>query len=303
MKQLLLVLVLVLPQCIMATTYTLTPSSVSPEPQDEYADDYASITEDVTTLTLTFDEPVYISSTTAAYVTEGISYLYVTMSQEVEGSNTITIDLGDYAIKKDEANGSWYVVIPQGAIGDATAYNSSFSDGNQNAQLVYLYYNEVEYEVGTITISPADGSEVESLSEFTITAEDWEWFYPVEAGVYPYLTNSDGETVATATTKDKYKNYCPITLSETITEPGTYTLVIPEGTYYLQNTSANSNMRKNPDWTYTYTIPSASTGISSVAMESEEGAGTIYSLSGVKVNAGNLSKGVYIQNGRKFVVK
>ncbi len=45
------------------------------------------------------------------------------------------------------------------------------------------------------------------------------------------------------------------------------------------------------------------TGINQAEANSEETTGDIYTMSGVKVNKANLTKGIYIMNGKKFIVK
>ena len=45
------------------------------------------------------------------------------------------------------------------------------------------------------------------------------------------------------------------------------------------------------------------TGIGAVEANAEETKGDIYTLSGVKVNKANLTKGIYIVNGKKYIVR
>ncbi len=45
------------------------------------------------------------------------------------------------------------------------------------------------------------------------------------------------------------------------------------------------------------------TGINQAEADSEETTGDIYTMSGVKVNKANLTKGIYIMNGKKFIIK
>ncbi len=45
------------------------------------------------------------------------------------------------------------------------------------------------------------------------------------------------------------------------------------------------------------------TGINQAEANSEETTGDIYTMSGVKVNKANITKGIYIMNGKKFIVK
>ena len=51
---------------------------------------------------------------------------------------------------------------------------------------------------------------------------------------------------------------------------------------------------------YVFWLPDAIEGIT---MEALTNADAIYTLSGIRVNANNLKKGIYIVNGKKVVIK
>ncbi len=98
---------------------------------------------------------------------------------------------------------------------------------------------------------------------------------------------------------------------------------VPEGSYVMQKQSdvvafyvvtsdasitcpagkAYLNLPKSNEAKALFFIDSETTGIDAVETTSEEPTGDIYTLSGVKVNKANLTKGIYIVNGKKFIVK
>lgn len=73
------------------------------------------------------------------------------------------------------------------------------------------------------------------------------------------------------------------------------TIICPAGKAYLSAISSEAKAF--------YFSGDEATDINSVAADSEKTIGDIYTLSGVKVNKANLTKGIYIVNGKKHIVK
>ncbi len=73
-------------------------------------------------------------------------------------------------------------------------------------------------------------------------------------------------------------------------------ITCPAGKAYL-------SLPKSNEAKALFFIDSETTGIDAVETTSDEPTGDIYTLSGVKVNKDNLTKGIYIVNGKKFIVK
>ncbi len=72
-------------------------------------------------------------------------------------------------------------------------------------------------------------------------------------------------------------------------------ITCPAGKAYLSALSSEAKAL--------FFVDGETTGIDSVEISNEETTGDIYTLSGVKVNKANLTKGIYIVNGKKYIVK
>lgn len=200
---------------------------------------------------------------------------------------------------------SYMLIIPEEAFGDDEYGATEFAGGKCNPKLMYSI--AVVEAPKPIEITPADDAEVEELSEF--------FFKGVEINDYTLemvLKDKDGNEVAKFNA-DKlewvfedgnWENFLGYryTLDETITEPGDYTLEIPEGLL------AYSNFEPIPAMTLTYHIAGPTTGIQNV--EGDNAQVTVYTINGVLLyhNADasvvkNLKKGLYIINGKKVAVK
>ncbi len=73
------------------------------------------------------------------------------------------------------------------------------------------------------------------------------------------------------------------------------TITCPAGKAYLSALSSDAKAL--------FFVDGETTGINSAEISSEETTGDIYTLSGVKVNKADLTKGIYIMNGKKYIVK
>lgn len=200
---------------------------------------------------------------------------------------------------------SYMLIIPEQAFGDDEYGATEFTGGKCNPKLMYSI--AVVAAPKPIEITPADGAEVEELSEF--------FFKGIEINDYTkemVLKDKDGNELAKFNADklewvfedgnwDNFLGY-RYTLDEAIAEPGDYTLEIPEGML------AYSNFEPMPAMTLTYHIAGPATGIQNVWGDNAQV--TIYTINGVllyhKANASvvkNLKKGLYIINGKKVVVK
>ena len=96
----------------------------------------------------------------------------------------------------------------------------------------------------------------------------------------------------------------PLTLNVYCGERGTYTVVIPEETFY----DLDGNLF-NPELTYTFIVDN-STNIGGVEVEDANAVVEVYSVDGCLVSKGKkadvmkkLVKGIYIINGQKVVIR
>lgn len=311
----------VVPAPIPDLTYDLTIDTIIPS-SDSYV-------EELSTITLYFGEPVYINpngsdddtwSTTIALfdystreeVAEG------TLSQTNVGDSTIIVTLDSIFTEFN----TYRLYLPQGVIGDTTAYEYDFVGGRLNARMSSAVVITVgAYSEGTVSITPADNSTVTELTAFTVTYEE-QGAITQTFSYYPYLSDSNGTVLFTWTlTEDDAsinENSVTLTLSDTIKTAGTYTLTIPAVTFSLVSADGNTS-GYNEDFTATYIIEET-TGISNVSGTTDgsyrgisadaDGNFNVYTISGMRMmttksgaDINNLPAGLYIINGAKIAVK
>ncbi len=170
---------------------------------------------------------------------------------------------------------------------------------------------EVEYEY---YLTPDIGATVTSLSEITIEAnanlelnedfadlyedygEDYDRIVVLDKqdNIVAYASADDDDSWEPIYDEDDVKIGFTFKLSATITDPGQYMYIIPAG-YFWEGSQSNLSGHKN----VTFYI-SEGTGISSV-LQNTVSDGVYYNLSGQRVTSP--SKGVYILNGKKLLVK
>lgn len=181
-------------------------------------------------------------------------------------------------------------------------------------------YQSLEYKVSDgneglgFTITPADGAEVASLYEFTVSSPDG-----VSAinesynGTKVVLYKADGTQVATVNNveqiipDDQLDNWSYVvtslkmTLDHPVTEAGSYYLDFPEqffiiGEQFSQKDSGAGRVN--------YTV-NPTTGIDGVTVSTATQAKGIYTLTGVKLNVktAELPAGVYVIDGHKVLIK
>ena len=278
--------------------YDLVPTSVegayfSSDSLDKYIE-AGDIPDSLTTITLTFDEAVYVSSSASGTIADLVGDSEsVTLSQEEVGSKEVTVSIPTIAF-----DGSLTITIAEGSIGNAAAYAADFESGSVNSAItLYAYYEKSNTVSGAnVTVSPEEG-EVDSLSTITVTFTDYDFAWPTQNKVnLYYVLNADGDTVTTGWAKDLYYNYFVVTLNDVITAAGTYTLVLPAGTIYLQKSGdAQVTYGAELNFTYTITAPELTNDITIVTTDplydGLDGAVTISELSTIAIK---FSDNVYI---------
>lgn len=167
-----------------------------------------------------------------------------------------------------------------------------------------------------VSADPAEG-EVAKLDVINVAFEDA--YQMVVGGFDPskevVVLNADGEVVTKVAMEivfgeEEYgwippTNVVKFTLETPVTEPGVYTFVIPAGTVYNEMYYPESEdfgvewgALYNPEVRLTYTVVANADGIENLTVN---GKAEIYSLDGRKVK--NPTKGIYLINGKKVVVK
>jgi hypothetical protein len=167
-----------------------------------------------------------------------------------------------------------------------------------------------------VSADPAEG-EVAKLDVINVAFADA--FESVAGGFDPskevVVLNANGEVVTKAAMEIVYgeeeygwvppTNVVKFTLETPVTEAGVYTFVIPAGTVYNEMLYPESEdfgvewgAVYNPEVRLTYTVVANADGIENLTVN---GKAEIYSLDGRKVK--NPTKGIYLINGKKVVVK
>ena len=212
------------------------------------------------------------ASVIAMPTTEAQSAGWFTITDANGNTYNYTAKVGvglDLTIEGATASGTYTVVVPAKTFVDAMTMNAESK--NYNAEMTLTYTVEADpftYTYGLSAIDPAEG-EVESLGNQIFITASGDWF--------EYTTKAYGTTNWIKLVDDKGKVYTTgvgyVTDTQAvvyvmddnndkpfvITEPGTYTMTIPQGTFG-DRTYYESNYKKgnlNPELVYTWTIKAA----------------------------------------------
>ncbi|MCD8298018.1 MAG: Ig-like domain-containing protein [Prevotella sp.] len=262
---------------------------------------------------VTYEDGISLSSTSdASQVT--ISYPSGTTAAPIscfaEGETSVLFNINAL-----NSSGTYTITIPAGffLLGES-------SEESPEINLTYIIGEEVnsnvEYE---FTLTPDYGDHVTSLSTITIGAnamlefnEDFAELYEDYGDDYDKIVVLDtSDNIVASASADDEDSWEPIydeededvkigftfTLSSTITEPGRYLYIIPAGYFCL---GSLTNLSSQFSATVYVDGEEDTTGISSV-LQNTVSDGVYYNLSGQRVTAP--SKGVYILNGKKLLVK
>lgn len=207
------------------------------------------------------------------------------------------------------------VTVPEAALAENNI-GVSVSAVNENGTpisygtdgVILLTYQMPKNILVPTEVTPADGSTVKSIATVELTVDS-------KYGVGELNTNNvitvkkDGAEASNISAAIDYAtgddmNKMMITFTPEITEDGTYTVVIPEETFY----DLNGNLF-NPELTYTFIVDN-STNIGGVEVEDANAVVEVYSVDGCLVSKGKkadvmkkLVKGIYIINGQKVVIR
>lgn len=207
------------------------------------------------------------------------------------------------------------VTVPEAALAENNI-GVSVSAVNENGTpisygtdgVILLAYKMPRNILVPTEVTPADGSTVKSIATVELTVDS-------KYGVGELNTNNvitvkkDGVEASNISAAIDYAtgddmNKMMITFTPEITEDGTYTVVIPEETFY----NLDGNLF-NPELTYTFIVDN-STNIGGVEVEDANAVVEVYSVDGCLVSKGKkadvmkkLVKGIYIINGQKVVIR
>ncbi len=231
----------------------------------------------------------------SALVTYGMN-TRVPAETKVEGK-VITVTVPEVALAENS------IGVSVAAVNESGTPISYGTDG-----VILLAYQMPKNILVPTEVTPADGSTVKSIATVELTVDS-------KYGVGELNTNNvitvkkDGAEASNISASIDYAtgddmNKMMITFTPEITEDGTYTVVIPEETFY----DLDGNLF-NPELTYTF-IVDKSTNIGGVEVEDANAVVEVYSVDGCLVSKGKkadvmkkLVKGIYIINGQKVVIR
>ena len=252
---------------------------------------------------------------------------YGTIQTQLTGFRGYIMSESDYVI-----NGNTLTInVPEEFLVDQSLMDIRMNIVDINGQYVtYAYDPDYTWEGAVIleytapvkadlykmvSSDPAEG-EVDKLDVINVAFED---AYQMAAGGFDptkevVVLNAAGDVVTKATMEvvmgeEVYgwippTNVVKFTLETPVTEAGVYTFVIPAGTVYnemfypeAEDLGVSWGALYNPEIRITYTIV-APDGINNVTVN---GKVEVYSLDGRKVT--NPTKGIYVINGKKVVIK
>lgn len=178
----------------------------------------------------------------------------------------------------------------------ADAYETANFQGNE----VLMPRIDDDKAVFTATVRN-DGGTYNGQLKFTIWKLDDSTYSKIRTDAVD--VSFAGNATTTVSTKVNYAElgdhvvYCQVSLNSS-----DYEMTVPSTTWYL-NFANSSGWKYNMD---ANTRVAYMTGVASGVSAIETGTTvqhSIYTISGQRVNGANLAPGIYIQNGRKFVVK
>lgn len=231
----------------------------------------------------------------SALVTYGMN-TRVPAEAKVEGK-VITVTVPEAALAENN------IGVSVAAVNENGTPISYGTDG-----VILLAYQMPKNILVPTEVTPADGSTVKSIATVELTVDS-------KYGVGELNTNNvitvkkDGVEASNISAAIDYAtgddmNKMMITFTPEITEDGTYTVVIPEETFY----DLDGNLF-NPELTYTFIVDN-STNIGGVEVEDANAVVEVYSVDGCLVSKGKkadvmkkLVKGIYIINGQKVVIR
>lgn len=231
----------------------------------------------------------------SALVTYGMN-TRVPAEAKVEGK-VITVTVPEAALAENN------IGVSVAAVNENGTPISYGTDG-----VILLAYQMPKNILVSTEVTPADGSTVKSIATVELTVDS-------KYGVGELNTNNvitvkkDGVEASNISAAIDYAtgddmNKMMITFTPEITEDGTYTVVIPEETFY----DLDGNLF-NPELTYTFIVDN-STNIGGVEVEDANAVVEVYSVDGCLVSKGKkadvmkkLVKGIYIINGQKVVIR
>lgn len=175
----------------------------------------------------------------------------------------------------------------------------------------FAYSFKTVIGVPDLTVTPDAAVEQASLSVFSIKCAEGlapSWMANItltDANGNAIALNDPEAVVAEGASEWDTPTEWTVALKEELTAVGTYTLTIPAGCFNLGSTQGQ--VMGNKETVVVFNITAEAQGIKAVTADTEV---KVYNVAGVAVAQGkaaevlkNLTKGIYIVNGKKYVVK
>ncbi len=168
-----------------------------------------------------------------------------TIVQTIKGSDLLVSDNNskEYYYQLEDSikeEGVYYLHVPEGlfALGNKSLDNRD----------TWVRYNIVNKQgFYGVTLDPAEGSELTSLSTINISFDDWDVVVPYYGNPEKItVTNEAGEIVtygsASFDENRSQNNICIIKLNTTVKAPGEYTLNIPANAFFLGKNAESTSI-------------------------------------------------------------
>ncbi len=206
------------------------------------------------------------ASVIAMPTTEAQSAGWFTIKDAEGNSYNYTANVGvgiEINIEGATAPGTYTVVVPAKSFVDATTMTAASKRYNAEMVLTYTLQEEEDvdntvYDYAPVTVSPANGSEVESLEKIFVSfpygVYDCLWAAKEYSKDFIQVSDENGNTYEAKIAYGPYTEDYYIYVKDA-TAPGKYTIVVPKGLVFDEEYSETfASGHANPEFTLTYTI-------------------------------------------------
>ena len=247
--------------------FDLTWTVTEPDPNTY---DLALTSDPANGATVTELKTIKISAADASVIamptTEAQSAGWFTIKDAEGNSYNYTAKVGvgiEINIEGATALGTYTVVVPAKSFVDAMTMTAASKRYNAEMVLTYTLQEEEEvdntvYDLTPVTISPANGTEVETLDvvyvQFPENVYDCLWGALDYSKDFVKVSDDKGNTYEAKLNKGEYSDEYYIYVKDA-TQPGTYTIVVPKALVFdAEYADTFESGHANPEFTLTYTI-------------------------------------------------
>ena len=250
-----------------SAAFDLTWTVTEPDPNTY---DLALTSDPANGATVTELKTIKISAADASVIamptTEAQSAGWFTIKDAEGNSYNYTAKVGvgiEINIEGATALGTYTVVVPAKSFVDAMTMTAASKRYNAEMILTYTLQEEEEvdntvYDLTPVTISPANGTEVETLDvvyvQFPENVYDCLWGALDYSKDFVKVSDDKGNTYEAKLNKGEYSDEYYIYVKDA-TQPGTYTIVVPKALVFdAEYADTFESGHANPEFTLTYTL-------------------------------------------------